>query len=59
MKIAITSMGDQLNAPFDYRFEHAPNLVVLDSKNLEYRLLPVLIRNETSYRTTHFFTSIC
>ena len=58
MKIAITSMGDQMNAPFDYRFGHAPDLVVLDSKNLEYKLSPVLIRNEASYNTTYFITSI-
>jgi len=46
VKIAITSLGDNLNAPFDYRLEHTHHVVILDSKNLQYKDLPILDREE-------------
>jgi predicted Fe-Mo cluster-binding NifX family protein len=46
MKIAVSSAGDNLNAPFDDRLEHTPHVVILDSKNLHYKDLRILNREE-------------
>ncbi len=42
MKIAISTRGENLDAPFDYRFNQAAHVLVIDSKKLQYHKLPIL-----------------
>jgi len=39
MKIALTTSGDDLNAPLDSRFGRTPRFIVVDSENLNYTLV--------------------
>jgi predicted Fe-Mo cluster-binding NifX family protein len=41
MKIAVSSLGENLDAPYDYRFKQAPHVLILDSKNLQYKELSI------------------
>lgn len=58
MKIAISTLGENLDAPFDYRFKHASHILILDSKKLQYNKLPVLEREEEDPSDTEVARSI-
>jgi predicted Fe-Mo cluster-binding NifX family protein len=41
MKIAVSSLGENLESPFDYRLNNASHVLILDSQNLQCKELPI------------------
>ena len=42
MKIAVSSRGNNINAPYDYRLNNTPHVIILDSTKLQYKDMPLL-----------------
>jgi len=48
MKIAVSSLGENLESPFDHHLNHASHVLIFDSQNLKCNELSILEKEETN-----------